>query len=61
MIYIHILYFTGRWKSIREELFSVMEKKLWDLMEKPECYQIQTDSLKGPWARTGVELLTGKS
>ena len=60
MIYIHILYFTGR-KSIREELFSVMEKKLWDLMGKPECYQIQTDSLKGPWAKPRVELFTGKS
>lgn len=40
MIYIHILYITGRWESIREELFSVMEKKLWYLMGKLECYQI---------------------
>lgn len=40
MIYIHTLYITGRWESLREELFSVMEKKLRYLLGKLECYQM---------------------
>lgn len=42
--YIHILGITCRWVSIRKELFSVMENKLWYLMGKVECYQIYIDS-----------------